>query len=193
MSLPGGSGGIKKVSSLEGGKSLKELTKFKEEEPKSKLRYPEAEKKKIIPKKKNKKKVISKPQKSYGSIHKKKDELTTGIGSGGRGIGIGFGEEGTLSSFPYTYYVLLIRDKVSSNWYTSLISPGLSSTIRTVVYFRILRDGQITNLKIEESSGIKSFDLSALRAIYSAAPFPPLPSGFEGEYLGVHFIFEHSK
>jgi len=195
MSLPGGSGGeVKKVSS-QSGKSLRELTKFKTEEPKAKLRYSESKKRKVQRRDNKKKAVIDKSQTTHRNIINinKEGELTTGIGAGGSGIGVGFGEGTNLSSFPYTYYVLLIRDKVSDNWYTSLISSAISGTVRAVVYFRILRNGQITDLKIEESSGIKSFDLSALRAVYSAAPFPPLPSGFEGEYLGVHFIFEHSK
>ncbi len=194
MSLPGGSGGGegKSVSLSQEGKSLKELTKFKSQEPKSKLRYPDSKKKKETPVKKKKKTVVSKSKQNIKTSYKQ-GELTTGIGSGGTGIGIGFGEGRGISSFPYTYYVLLIRDKVSNSWYTSLIAPGLSNSVRTIVYFRILRNGQISDVKIEESSGIKSFDLSALRAIYSASPFPPLPTGFEGEYLGVHFIFEHSK
>jgi TonB family protein len=173
---------------------LKELTKFRAEEPEAKLRYPDSNRKKRIRKQKeDKKTVIKKPEKRYKRVINKEGELTTGIGTGGSGVGIGFGEEGSLSSFPFSYYVLVIRDKVSSNWYTSLGAISLSGTIRAVVYFKILRNGEITDLKIEESSGIKSFDLSAVRAIYSSAPFPPLPSGFEGDYLGVHFIFEHSK
>ena len=194
MSLPGGVGGGMKKISPPAGKSLRELTKFKAEETKTKLRYPESKKKRVRKVDGKKKTIINKPQTISGKrTINKEGELTTGIGVGGSGIGVGFGEGANLSSFPYTYYVLLIRDKVSDNWYTSLISSAISGTVRAVVYFRILRNGQITDLKIEESSGIKSFDLSALRAIYSAAPFPPLPSGFEGEYLGVHFIFEHSK
>ena len=193
MSLPGGGSG-KNVSAVKKGKSLKELTKYKAEETENKLRYPDSEKKKErkIQSEKDKKKVIAKSGQSLKTSYDK-GELTTGIGSGGSGVGIGFGEGTGLSNFPYTYYVLIIRDKVSNNWYTSLIAPDFNTQIRTVVYFRILRNGRISDVKVEESSGVKSFDLSALRAIYSSAPFPPLPQGFEGDYLGVHFIFEHSK
>ncbi|MGD9345010.1 MAG: TonB C-terminal domain-containing protein, partial [Candidatus Aminicenantes bacterium] len=64
---------------------------------------------------------------------------------------------------------------------------------RTVVYFKIFRNGEISPLEIRESSRIRSLDLSARRAIQSSAPFPPLPRDYEGDFLGIHLIFEHNK
>lgn len=118
-----------------------------------------------------------------------------GIG-GGPGSGIGgssFSPQIGLSSFPFTYYLQIIVDRISSNWYTSQVSPGLTGSFHTTVFFKIFKDGRISDIKIEESSGIKSLDLSALRAIQSSAPFPSLPREYEDEYLGIHLIFEHNK
>ncbi|MFQ6082720.1 MAG: energy transducer TonB [Candidatus Aminicenantia bacterium] len=191
ISLPGGG---KEVSSLSSkGTSLKDLTKFQPKKSESKIRYPEKEPKKKPTPRKKKETVVSKSKQEVKTTYQK-GELTTAISRKGSGVGLGIGEgEGGISGFPFTYYILLVRDKVSANWYTSLVSPGLTGSFRTVVYFKILRDGQISELKIEENSGVRSLDLSALRAVQSAAPFPSLPYGFEGEYLGIHFIFEHSK
>jgi protein TonB len=86
-----------------------------------------------------------------------------------------------------------LKGKISASWYNSLVSPGLKGKFTTVVYFRILRNGNISDLELEEESGNNSLDLSSLRAIKDAAPFPPLPSDFPGQYLGVHFEFEWEK
>ncbi len=98
-----------------------------------------------------------------------------------------------LSNFPYQYYLLIIRDRISSNWFTALIDPGVEGTLQTAVYFRIFRNGTISNIEVRESSNIRAFDSSAVRAIMNSAPFPPLPADYDEQYLGIILIFEHSK
>jgi len=51
----------------------------------------------------------------------------------------------------------------------------------------------VSDLKVEESSGITPLDLSALRAVKASSPFPPLPRDYDEPYLVIHLIFEHSK
>jgi TonB family protein len=116
-----------------------------------------------------------------------------GDGTGVGGLGSGYGDQIGLSDFPYQYYLQIISDRVSSSWFTALVDPGVAGTFYTTVYFKILRNGQVADLKIKESSGIASLDMSAQRAIQISAPFPPLPSDYDGAYLGIHLIFEHSK
>jgi TonB family protein len=116
-----------------------------------------------------------------------------GEGPGGGGFGSGYGDQIGLSGFPYQYYLQIISDRVSSSWFTSLVDPGVSGTFFATIYFKILRNGQVADLKVKESSGIQSLDMSAQRAIQISAPFPPLPSDYEGDYLGIHLIFEHSN
>jgi TonB family protein len=116
-----------------------------------------------------------------------------GDGTGGGGLGSGYGDQIGLSDFPYQYYLQIISDRVSSSWFTALVDPGVAGTFYTTVYFKILRNGQVADLQVKESSGIASLDMSAQRAIQISAPFPPLPSGYDGAYLGIHLIFEHSK
>jgi len=189
--------------------TLRDLTtpqKIEQEIP-STLRHPVEKPKRETKPPAKKKAVIQKP-KSTGPPSAKKGEEAEGPGGGaGSGIRFGFGSgqgEGPglgssyssqigLSNFPFTYYLQIIIDRVSSNWFTSLVDPGLRGTFQTTVFFKILRTGRISGLKIEESSGVRSLDLSALRAIQSAEPFPPLPREYEDEYLGIHLIFEHSK
>ncbi len=175
--------------------SMKELTVKKELEPKSSLRYP-VKKPKKEPKKE--KTIISKPDKSLKkettSYDPARRELTTALGTGsGTGEGFGGEGEGEIPGFPFYYYIQILRDKVSSNWFKALVPPGVTGTYRVVIYFKIKRNGDVEELKIEESSGLESLDLSAFRAVKFSIPFPPLPREYEGEYLGVHFQFEYRK
>ncbi len=121
----------------------------------------------------------------------------TGTGHGdGSGSGTGYGDGsgyGYGGAFPYSYYIDAVKNKISSSWYSALVTPGLRGKFVAVVYFKILRDGSIIDVILEDKSGVESLDLSALRAVGNAAPFPPLPAAFAYRHLGVHFEFEWSK
>jgi protein TonB len=193
--------------------TLKDLTtplKAKAE-PKSEMRYP-VDKPQREPKAKTQKKAAitkrepappNKPvQPGVPEGAREGTETGGGFGSGlrigtGNGAGAwgpggpGFG--GGLGNFPYAYYLNIITEKVSANWFTSLVDPGISGNFQTVVYFRIQREGQIIDLKVEQSSGITPLDLSAMRAVRAAAPFPPLPRDYPDPFLVIHLMFEHSK
>ena len=54
---------------------------------------------------------------------------------------------------------------------------------------RIMRDGTITEAKVETSSGNGTFDRAALSAVRSSSPLNPLPFAYDGTYLGVHLTF----
>ncbi len=90
--------------------------------------------------------------------------------------------------FRFGYYLEIIKEKISETWTPP---PVRTASSLTTIYFRINRNGKISDVKIEQSSGSDIFDRSALRAVSEAAPLPPLPAGFKGRWLGVHFEFEH--
>ncbi|TFG80581.1 MAG: TonB C-terminal domain-containing protein [Chrysiogenales bacterium] len=120
--------------------------------------------------------------------------LKTGISSGGGGgSGDGSGPGGPGGYFPHAYYIDLLRNRISSSWYSSLVAPGLKGKHITGVYFIVRRNGEISDLRVERPSGVSSLDLSARRAIENAAPFAPLPNDFSSQYLVVHFEFEWEK
>jgi protein TonB len=89
--------------------------------------------------------------------------------------------------FPFSYYLSAIERRVTEHWISAGSTRGAGDTC--VVYFRLSRNGRVSDLKVEESSGSQHFDRSALRAIKSAEPFPPLPRGFDQSWLGIHFTF----
>ncbi len=180
---------------------LRDLT-ARQDPPPSSLRYPDEQGRKQT-EKKDAVSVIRKPQAEKTEVQSGgagEGALTTGIstgtGSGSGGGGAGGGGPGggwSFSHFPYAYYVETLRNRISVSWYNSLVEPGGRGRFLTSVYFRINRDGSITDLKVEKKSGLAALDLSALRAVESAAPFPPLPADFRSAYLGVFFEFEWER
>lgn len=105
-------------------------------------------------------------------------------------------EDGTASQllvdsprFTFQFYVDIIHRKIMSNWFPdpNYIRPG--SEVVILVYFRVQRKGEITELKLVSGSGEEILDKSAISAILNSKPLPPLPDKFEDNYLGVNFRF----
>jgi len=93
--------------------------------------------------------------------------------------------------FPFSYYLSAIERRVSENWLSA--AGGREGGVSCVVYFRLSRNGRVSDLRVETPSGDSYFDRSALRAIKSAEPFPPLPRAFDESWLGIHFTFTQKK
>jgi TonB family protein len=89
--------------------------------------------------------------------------------------------------FPFASYINRMRQKIATTWE---VPPGTEGFERSaLVYFRIHRDGSVTDVSIEKSSTLQLFDRSCQRAVLEAAPMPPLPREFNEEFIGVHFSF----
>ncbi len=94
--------------------------------------------------------------------------------------------------FEFTYYLMLIRNKVAQNWAPPAGIAG-GRQVRAVVYFRVARNGNVSGIRLESGSGTEFFDRAALRAVTLSDPLPPLPLGFPGSDLGIHFGFEYAQ
>lgn len=92
--------------------------------------------------------------------------------------------------FQFTYYLVIIQNKISSNWLPSFTAGKGGEGKRAIIAFRIMRNGQVRDLRVETPSGLSILDQSALRAISRSNPLPPLPQRFLDDSLGVHFSFE---
>jgi protein TonB len=90
-------------------------------------------------------------------------------------------------NFPYAYYTNMVVKKISRYWQWSTDFGNL----KTVVYFRIDKDGTVKEASVHDSSGDKLFDQQAVRAIKLSSPFPPLPQEFPESDLGVYFEFSY--
>jgi protein TonB len=89
------------------------------------------------------------------------------------------------AKFPFSYYTNTIVKKIGRSWQWS---TGFGQ-LKTVLYFKIKRDGTISEIKVKKSSGDRYFDQQSVRAIELSSPFPPLPEGYDSDDLGVFFEF----
>ncbi|MGB2632774.1 MAG: TonB family protein [Candidatus Acidiferrum sp.] len=94
----------------------------------------------------------------------------------------------------YGWYIEAVRRAVNQNWLQNTIDPGVRAARRakTTLTFTINRDGSVKNIRISESSGNRSMDDSASRALLSIEHFPPLPADYSGRYVDVTFDFDLS-
>jgi protein TonB len=106
-------------------------------------------------------------------------------GSGGVGVG-----QGTSLGTRFGAYGALIRQRIAEKWRTGDVDPRLRTAPVVVVVFDILRDGSVRNVSLMQRSGNPTLDYSAQRAVLEAAPFPPLPAGFERDSARVEINFE---
>jgi len=104
----------------------------------------------------------------------------TGTSGGGGGIKL------DAADFPFPHYITLIQYRIESNWEPPESGQG---QMLATVYFKIKRNGEVDEVKLEQSSGNVIFDQAAKRAIYNANPLPPLPDDAGLQTLGVHFDF----
>jgi TonB family protein len=86
-----------------------------------------------------------------------------------------------------------VRNRISSNWLQSTVDTSVRWAPRANYTFQIMRDGTIANVQLMQSSGNRSVDNSALRAILSSSPVSPLPSGYSGSSVTVEFWFEFRR
>ncbi len=114
-------------------------------------------------------------------------QFTNTAGEGGVDFGsAGFGDH-------YSWYVAAVRNRISSNWLLSMISPTVMTAPRVYLMFDIMRDGTVRNLEIVESSGVPEVDRSALRAVLASSPLGPLPSDYAGNSVHVQFYFDFRR
>jgi protein TonB len=115
-------------------------------------------------------------------------QIASGAGEGG----LSFGEGGDFGE-RYGWYVASVRNRISSNWLLSTISPSILTAPRLYMTFTILRDGTVTDPEITQSSGLPEVDRSALRAVLASNPLPALPSDYPGNRVKVNLYFDFHR
>ena len=118
----------------------------------------------------------------YGSF-------SAGGAKGGLSFSGGTGDFGSR----FGWYVDAVRRKVSENWLKYEVDPNVDTARRVYIYFEINRSGEPTNIRVEQSSGVPSLDLSAMRALQRIDTFGPLPPEYSGRYVAVEFWFDYKR
>jgi len=99
------------------------------------------------------------------------------------------GAEGTPDATPKTDfrpYLADLQRRVKRAWFP----PKARESERTVVFFKIHKGGELSNLRLERTSGRVIADQAALKAVENASPFRPLPTSAP-DAVGVQFVFTY--
>jgi TonB family protein len=122
-----------------------------------------------------------------------KGSTVADTGGRGQGFGLSSGGGGTGSyldtaNFCCPDYVATMVDLIRRNWDEKQQVPGTA-----LVKFTIQRDGTLTAVQVEKSSGYAALDLYANRAVIITKKLPPLPAAFTEPTLTVHLTFEYLR
>jgi len=85
-------------------------------------------------------------------------------------------------------YLALVRQRISNSWN----APPMDLTSHAyvvVVQFRLHKNGSVTGVTIEQTSGNEYYDLAGKRAVLSANPLPVFPADITDSYFDAHFTF----
>lgn len=85
-------------------------------------------------------------------------------------------------------YLKNAQNKIKKNWNP----PKSNTSTRVIAVFTINKKGNLMNIKISQSSKDPNIDKAAIKSIKSAAPFGPLPKGFKGKDIDIHFTFDYN-
>jgi TonB family protein len=111
----------------------------------------------------------------------------------GQGFGLSSGGGGTggyldTANFCCPEYIALMLETIRRNWDQNQQASGVA-----LVKYTIQRDGRITNVQLERSSGYQTLDYFATRALQVTRQLQPLPAAFTEPSLTVHLTFEYSR
>lgn len=93
-------------------------------------------------------------------------------------------------------YAKVIVEIIRRNWIDRMppaFEAGLKG--RSVLSFRIAKDGTVSGIVLEDGSGVRPYDKAAEYAIEASDPLPPLPPAFgalDKEDVGVTFEFYYN-
>jgi protein TonB len=107
--------------------------------------------------------------------------LSTG-GGGGSGVVLDVGD------FCCPEYIQVMRQRILENWKQNQGTAGVN-----VIKFTIQRNGQLTDVDVNQSSRNPVLDLESRRAVTMTERLPPLPAQFTRPTLTVYLTFEYHR
>ena len=138
------------------------------------------------------------PDESRGRTPTRGPELREGnalaeTGSEGSGVGLsagglGSGGELDVQNFCCPQYLGIMTAQIRNRWDNRQWVTG-----EVTIKFTIQRDGRITDVERETTSGYFALDQSAERAVRYTARLPQLPSAFDEDSLTVHLDFRYQR
>lgn len=117
-------------------------------------------------------------------------------GARGQGFGLstggGSGSGSTIDAVDFCCpdYIVQMVDRIRTNWVFARQAEQAGSNY---VKFTIQRDGRITDVVLEKSSGFQNLDLSSQRALLVTKTLNPLPGAYANPTLTIHLNFEYQR
>jgi protein TonB len=108
-----------------------------------------------------------------------------GLASGG---GSGTGATLDVGDFCCPDYIVQMSERIRSNW-----DNHADASVLVGLHFVIERDGRLTQVAVERSSGNPLLDLAARRAVEITRQLAPLPPSYPNPNLGVHLNFQYER
>jgi TonB family protein len=102
-------------------------------------------------------------------------------------IGLDYAENYDISP-----WVKEVVDKIRNSWSVPPIKESLAMG-EVKIYISVSKKGELLSLEILDASVLVLFDETALEAIQSSLPFPPLPDGFPYEKLEALLVFQFNE
>ncbi|MDR4481764.1 MAG: TonB family protein [Nitrospirales bacterium] len=90
------------------------------------------------------------------------------------------------SSTGTNHYYGMIQDLIQDQWRRT---PLVADAPLVVLKFRIFQSGEISQIRIDKSSGNGYYDSAAQRAVNAVNPLPPFPPDISDSFLDVRFQF----
>jgi TonB family protein len=129
-----------------------------------------------------------------------------GYGGDGGNYGLGVGKKPTAAMGPlevltdtmgvdFGPYLQRVLHDVRVNWYNLIPESARAPLMKkgkVTIEFAILKDGTVAGMRLVATSGDVALDRGAWGGITASNPFPPLPTEFGGQYLGLRFAFYYN-
>jgi TonB family protein len=119
---------------------------------------------------------------------------------GGAGGGGGSGQDGNpapnnnrgrstgaQADVDFGPYMADLQRRIKKHWFP----PKGNESKKVVVVFKVHTGGELSDLRIDHSSGVQIADNAALKAVEDAAPFRPLPQGAP-DNVDIQFTFDYN-
>ena len=106
------------------------------------------------------------------------------VGAGGQGPGGG----GQVVGLEFMAYRQQVINTIKAQWANVIARPGLVAAVR----FEIAPDGEVSNVRLAQSSGNPAYDASTVRAVQHVGKLPAPPARYASEFH--EFVMEfHSE
>jgi protein TonB len=98
--------------------------------------------------------------------------------------------DGNFASL-YGWYVDQINRKMNQSWYKGEVDPRTPKGTRVYLIFTVHRDGSVSDLQLDRSSGSPTLDQSCKRGVQRVDTFGNLPAAYNQSTLRVGYYCEY--